>query len=72
MISSAPERKRYSCAMCGAEVLQPEGGEQGEWRRYFPFCSSRCKTADLANWARGSYAIPSRDVVLAGEDYEET
>jgi len=25
---------------------------------YFPFCSDRCKTNDLGNWASGAYAIP--------------
>ena len=24
----------------------------------FPFCSDRCRTQDLANWATGHYAIP--------------
>ena len=24
----------------------------------FPFCSERCRTQDLANWASGEYAIP--------------
>lgn len=24
-----------------------------------PFCSERCRLIDLANWASGSYAIPS-------------
>lgn len=28
---------------------------------FFPFCSDRCKTLDLANWLGGNYAIPARD-----------
>lgn len=26
---------------------------------WYPFCSRRCRTQDLANWATGSYAIPA-------------
>jgi len=25
----------------------------------FPFCSERCRTIDLGNWASGKYVIPS-------------
>lgn len=28
---------------------------------FFPFCSDRCKTLDLAKWLGGDYAIPARD-----------
>jgi len=28
---------------------------------YRPFCSRRCKTIDLGNWASGSYRIPVKD-----------
>ena len=30
----------------------------GPSAREFPFCSERCRTQDLANWATGEYAIP--------------
>lgn len=30
----------------------------GPGAREFPFCSERCRTQDLANWATGEYAIP--------------
>ncbi len=25
----------------------------------FPFCSERCRTIDLGNWASGAYVIPA-------------
>ena len=27
--------------------------------KWAPFCSERCRTQDLANWATGEYAIPA-------------
>lgn len=27
----------------------------------FPFCSQRCRTRDLANWAEGVYRVPVKD-----------
>jgi len=38
------------CPICKALV------EHGS--KTFPFCSNRCKTRDLGNWASGIYAIP--------------
>ncbi len=29
-----------------------------ENNRYRPFCSERCWTIDLGNWATGAYAVP--------------
>ena len=26
----------------------------------FPFCSERCQTVDLGNWATGAYSIPDK------------
>ncbi len=37
------------CPICKKEV-EPEC-------RYRPFCSDRCRTLDLANWATGQYRI---------------
>jgi endogenous inhibitor of DNA gyrase (YacG/DUF329 family) len=36
----------------------------------FPFCSARCKTADLARWATGQYVI-SRPVEERDLDEDE-
>lgn len=37
------------CPICKGTVEK-----EGE---FFPFCSERCKTIDLANWATGEYKI---------------
>jgi len=37
------------CAYCGRQPVDPR------WR---PFCSERCKMADLGRWLNGSYRIP--------------
>ena len=29
----------------------------------FPFCSARCQTVDLGNWASDAYAIPDNSSV---------
>lgn len=39
----------------------PQCGKAVSWKttnRYRPFCSERCKTNDLAQWAMESYRIP--------------
>jgi endogenous inhibitor of DNA gyrase (YacG/DUF329 family) len=41
------------CPICRKEVHK-EGAE-------FPFCSQRCRTQDLANWANGVYRVPVKD-----------
>ena len=30
----------------------------------FPFCSERCQTVDLGNWASDAYAIPDNNSVV--------
>lgn len=50
--------KKYSIVNC------PQCGEIVEWKessRYRPFCSARCKTLDLGQWAASSYRIPDAD-----------
>ena len=48
----------YKCPKCKTVLM-----ERGE---FFPFCSQRCKSADLGAWATGRYAIPG-DPVPADE-----
>ena len=43
---------RQGCPICGRPASQKDG--------WFPFCSTRCRTQDLANWATGTYSIPVR------------
>ena len=34
----------------------------------FPFCSERCRTIDLGNWALEKYRIPTTAAVLPEEE----
>ena len=45
-----PEPAR--CVYCRAEPVT---------ERYKPFCSERCKMADLGRWLKGDYAVPAID-----------
>lgn len=48
------------CPICGHSVA-PTDPE-------YPFCSQRCRTRDLANWATGVYRIPVKPEDEAGND----
>ena len=50
------------CPMCGSE--RGPFGENG----FFPFCSARCRMADLGKWLNEEYAIPD---TTPDEDEEE-
>ena len=43
-----PERREPRCPGCG-RLRDP---------RFRPFCSARCRDADLLRWLDGRYAIP--------------
>ncbi|MDQ6989984.1 MAG: DNA gyrase inhibitor YacG [Mariprofundaceae bacterium] len=45
----------FKCPLCKAPVIRKSED--------FPFCSPRCKTIDLGNWASDAYSIsePSAD-----------
>jgi endogenous inhibitor of DNA gyrase (YacG/DUF329 family) len=49
------------CAHCGRNPVAPE------WR---PFCSERCKLADLGRWLSGEYRIPGAPVPTHEDDAE--
>jgi hypothetical protein len=38
---------------------------------FMPFCSERCKTIDLGNWASGKYVIPGPADPVIPEDEED-
>jgi endogenous inhibitor of DNA gyrase (YacG/DUF329 family) len=42
---------KFRCPICNKPVKK--GGED------FPFCSDRCRTIDLGNWASEKYVISS-------------
>jgi len=58
---SAP--RRVPCPACGKPaIFEPSNPVR-------PFCSERCRTADLGAWAAGSYRIPGpEDEAPAAED----
>ncbi len=41
-----------NCPRCGKKVVWAVSN------RFRPFCSDRCKTGDLADWALESYRVP--------------
>lgn len=46
--------KSPRCPICGAAVTIDEG-KPG---RSFPFCSERCRNADLSRWFNEGYTVP--------------
>jgi endogenous inhibitor of DNA gyrase (YacG/DUF329 family) len=65
--------RRAKCALCGQDFVVSDGPDS-----FFPFCSGRCKNADLARWFREEYSVPveservvqdfARDTEGPGED----
>jgi endogenous inhibitor of DNA gyrase (YacG/DUF329 family) len=49
------------CAYCRRHPIDPA------WR---PFCSERCKLADLGQWISGGYRFPGRQAPADEEDAE--
>lgn len=43
------------CPSCNKPLTDPD-------RKAAPFCSERCKMADLGRWLRGDYAVPALEV----------
>ncbi len=52
-----------NCPICRKEVAagNPE----------FPFCSERCRTIDLGNWASGRYVVPGEPKPEPGKDEDQ-
>lgn len=48
--------KKVPCPRCGAPA---DFSAANKWR---PFCSERCKTIDLGDWAAERYRVPEKDV----------
>ena len=53
--------RRAPCSRCRTETRLDDSNP---WR---PFCSERCKMADLGDWLSERYALPSD----TSEDFEE-
>ncbi|MBA4178539.1 MAG: DNA gyrase inhibitor YacG [Leptothrix sp. (in: Bacteria)] len=49
----APEVRTVPCPACQRPALY---AERNRWR---PFCSERCRTADLGAWASEKFRLPA-------------
>jgi endogenous inhibitor of DNA gyrase (YacG/DUF329 family) len=59
-----PPAKKVPCPACGTPALfSPEN----RWR---PFCSERCKTIDLGDWASERYRVPTGEEVKDAPEAE--
>ena len=47
--------KKVPCPRCGAPAVF---GRENAWR---PFCSERCRTIDLGDWASERYRVPTQE-----------
>jgi endogenous inhibitor of DNA gyrase (YacG/DUF329 family) len=58
------------CPTCKRTFDAAQDGDSGQ-RRPLPFCSARCRLADLGSWLEGNYRIPTttddQDVDMAAE-----
>ena len=59
--SDAAPTRTIACPRCGTPA---PFGPQNPWR---PFCSERCKTIDLGQWASESYRLPDSDEAPADD-----
>lgn len=53
----------------------PQCGKLAKWNPsnpFRPFCSERCKTIDLAQWAQETYRIPEHEDPMEDPEYQNT
>ncbi|SET10457.1 hypothetical protein SAMN05216326_1129 [Nitrosomonas marina] len=56
------KQRTVNCPQCGKAVIWSQAN------RFRPFCSERCKTMDLAQWAQESYRIPEPEQSVTESD----
>ncbi len=54
-MSARPAPRQVRCPGCGGAALY---APENRWR---PFCSARCRGADLGAWASEQFRIPASD-----------
>ena len=59
------ERLATRCPTCDVEVRTPRGSGSVS---HFPFCSARCRMADLDRWFTEEYRVPGDPLVGGIED----
>jgi endogenous inhibitor of DNA gyrase (YacG/DUF329 family) len=47
----------FNCPICGVKVERNTAEPAGKTAAFFPFCSQRCKMADLNAWLESQYII---------------
>ncbi len=62
---------QHTCSICGT-VYDFVWEEGAPLPKNFPFCSARCKAADLAKWLNEEYTIraPLPSVILSNTERE--
>jgi len=62
---------QHTCSICGT-VYDFVWKERTPLPKNFPFCSARCKAADLAKWLNEAYTIrtPLPSVILSNTERE--
>lgn len=51
-------KRMRTCPTCNKRFSDPS---EEALRRALPFCSPRCKMADLGRWLGGEYSIPTEE-----------
>tara|TARA_R110002073_G_scaffold316635_1_gene489591 strand:+ start:687 stop:875 length:189 start_codon:yes stop_codon:yes gene_type:complete len=59
------KQRVVNCPQCGKTIVWESTN------RFRPFCSERCKTNDLGQWATESYRIPDTEHDIKDEDEDE-
>jgi endogenous inhibitor of DNA gyrase (YacG/DUF329 family) len=54
--------RKVSCPACGKQTVF---GPENRWR---PFCSERCKTLDLGDWAAERYRVATEEKLKDADD----
>jgi len=62
MNAPTPAPRKVPCPTCGKPSLY---APTNPWR---PFCSERCRSADLGAWASESYRVASPPATQDGDD----
>ena len=60
------QQRIVNCPQCGKRVVWEPGSS------FRPFCSKRCKTNDLSQWAQESYRIPEPEKDLEDNKTNES
>lgn len=55
---SNDDTKNKKCLICKSDINIISNIKAVDQKKYFPFCSKRCKEVDLYNWLGENYSIP--------------